>query len=145
MSSRRELSERVAASLLDISTKWGVSISRVEIQELKTTDDTADAMRMEMAAERKRRAAVLEAEGIAEARKKTAEAEAYAIKIKADAEAEYINKLSETLGPDQVSKLLMIDKILEGYKSISQSPSSKVFLPANVQTILESYNLNHKQ
>jgi regulator of protease activity HflC (stomatin/prohibitin superfamily) len=142
LSSRRELSERVAASLLDISTKWGVSISRVEIQELKTTDDTADAMRMEMAAERKRRAAVLEAEGIAEARKKTAEAEAYAIKIKADAEAEYINKLSETLGPDQVSKLLMIDKILEGYKSISQSPSSKVFLPANVQTILESYNLN---
>ena len=82
LSSRRELSEKVAANMLDISVKWGVAISRVEIQELTTSDETANAMRMEMAAERRRRAAVLEAEGIAEARKKTAEAEAYAIKVK---------------------------------------------------------------
>lgn len=147
LSSRRELSEKVASSLMDVSVKWGVSISRVEIQELITSDETADAMRLEMAAERKRRANVLEAEGNAEATKKTAEAEAeakkrtaeaeaYAIKVKAEAEAEYISKLSEALGADQVSKILMIEKILEGYKQISTSPSSKVFLPANIQTLI---------
>lgn len=32
LSSRRELSEKVAANMLDISVKWGVAISRVEIQ-----------------------------------------------------------------------------------------------------------------
>lgn len=136
LSSRRELSEKVAASLMNVSTKWGVAIGRVEIQELNTSDETAEAMRMEMAAERKRRARVLEAEGIAEAKKKTAEAEAYAIKIRADAEAEYISKLSETLGAEQVSNLLMVEKVLDGYKEISANPSSKVFLPANVQTII---------
>ncbi len=136
LSSRRELSEKVAASLMEVSTKWGVAVSRVEIQELSTSDETAEAMRMEMAAERRRRANVLEAEGQAEAKMKTAEAEAYAIKIKAEAEAEYISKLSATLGPEQIGQMLMLEKVLEGYKQIASSPSSKVFLPSNIQTLI---------
>ncbi len=134
--SRKELSESVVAELKDVSAKWGVIISRVEIQELQTSDETAEAMRLEMAAERRRRAAILEAEGVAEAKKKTAEAEAYAIKIKAEAESEYIKKLSEALGRDQVANLLMMEKILDGYKEIASSPSSKVFLPNNISTII---------
>ena len=136
LSSRRELSEKVAASLMEVSTKWGVSVSRVEIQELATSDETAEAMRLEMAAERRRRANVLEAEGLAESKKKTADAEAYAIRVKADAEAEYITKLSATLGPEQIGQLLMVEKVLEGYKEIASSPSSKVFLPNNVQALI---------
>lgn len=136
LSSRRELSERVAANLMEVSAKWGVAVGRVEIQELTTSDETAEAMRMEMAAERKRRANVLEAEGLAEAKMKTAEAEAYAIKIKAEAEAEYITKLSATLGPEQIGQLLMVEKVLEGYKEIASSPSSKVFLPSNIKTLI---------
>ena len=134
--SRKELSEKVAAELMDVSTKWGVAVSRVEIQELTTSDETADAMRMEMTAERKRRANVLEADGIAEAKRKTAEAEAYAIKVRAEAEAEYISKLSETLGAEQVAKLLMLEKALDSYKEIAGSPSSKVFLPSNIQALI---------
>ena len=143
LSSRKELSEKVAAELMDVSAKWGVVISRVEIQELSTSDETAEAMRLEMAAERKRRASVLEAEGLAAAKKTTAEAEAYAIKVKADAEAEYINKLSATLGAEQISNLLMLEKVLDGYKEIAASPSSKVFLPNNIQALITD-QLNRK-
>ncbi|MGD1833025.1 MAG: SPFH domain-containing protein, partial [Sphaerochaetaceae bacterium] len=44
LSSRQELSEKVASSLIETSGKWGVQISRVEIQELETSDETAEAM-----------------------------------------------------------------------------------------------------
>ena len=136
LTARQNLSEIIASGLIDVSSSWGISVSRVEIQELKTSDETAEAMRMEMSAERKRRADILEAEGLAEAKKKAAEAEsfairakadaeAYAIKAKADAEAEYIEKLSKALGSsDKVEKILMAEKVVEGYRSISESPSS---------------------
>ena len=144
----QNLSEIIASGLIDVSSSWGISVSRVEIQELKTSDETAEAMRMEMSAEWKRMAYILEAEGLAEAKKKAAEAEsfairakadaeAYAIKAKADAEAEYIEKLSKALGSsDKVDKILMAEKVVEGYRSISESPSHKVFLPSNVKTLI---------
>lgn len=136
LSSRQELSEKVAANLIETSSRWGVQISRVEIQELETSDETAEAMRLEMAAERKKRANILEAEGIATAKMKTADAEAYSIKIRAEAEAEYLNKLSATLSKEHVGQILMMEKILEGYKTISSNPANKVFLPSNLQTLI---------
>ncbi len=136
LSSRQELSEKVASSLIETSGKWGVQISRVEIQELETSDETAEAMRLEMAAERKKRAEILQAEGFAAAKIKTAEAEAYAIKIRADAEAEYLKKLSGTLSRDLVGNILMMEKVLESYKTISANPANKVFLPSNIRTLI---------
>ena len=155
LSSRKELSERVAAGLLEVSVKWGVEISRVEIQELKTTDETADAMQMQMAAERKRRAMILEAEGIAEAKQKEAdavayakrmeaEADAFATRVRAEAEAEYVRTLSESIGVDEVSKLMMLDKVLAAYRTIANDPSSKVFLPSNIQSLITDVNVNRK-
>lgn len=158
LSTRGELSERVAASLLYISAKWGVEISRVEIQELQTSKDTAEAMGMEMEAERRKRASVLDAEGSAEAKRKeadatayalqkeaeanafamqkAAEAEAYAIRARAEAEAEYIKSLTEQLGKEEVSKIMMLDKVLSAYRAIASESSNKVFLPANIKTLI---------
>jgi len=136
LSSRQELSDKVASDLIETASKWGVQISRVEIQELETSDETAEAMRLEMAAERKKRAEILAAEGYAAAKIKTAEAEAYAIKLKATAEAEYLEKLSATINKEHVGQVLMIEKILEGYKAISSNPAHKVFLPSNIHTLI---------
>ena len=138
--------------------KWGVEISRVEIQELQTSKDTADAMGMEMEAERRKRASVLDAEGSAEAKRKeadatayklqkeaeanafamqkAAEAEAYALRTRAEAEAEYIRALTEQLGKEEVSKVMMLDKVLAAYRAISSESSNKVFLPANIKTLI---------
>ena len=106
LSSRKELSEKVAAGLMDVSTKWGIAVSRVEIQELTTSDETAEAMRMEMAAERRRRANVLEAEGLAAAKRTTAEAEAYAIKVKAEADKAANDAYQESLNEHLLGRLV---------------------------------------
>jgi len=136
LSTRKDLSSRVAEDLSDVAETWGVRIARVEIQELSTSSETEEAMRMEMAAERRRRANILEADGLAEAKKKTADAEAYAIRVRAEAEADYIKKLSESLGTEQVGQLLALEKALESYREIAQSPSSKVFLPSSINTLI---------
>ena len=147
LSSRKELSQRVAAGLLDVSTKWGVQISRVEIQELEVRNSMANAMQMQAAAEREKRAIVLKAEGIAEAEQKKADAMAYAerqkadadaygIRARAEAEADYVKMLTESLGIEDVGKLMMLDKVLSAYRSISNDPSNKVFLPGNIQTLI---------
>lgn len=140
---RQSLSEKVSVELKDISSKWGIQINRVEIQELGTSDETAKAMRMEMAAERKKRAEILNAEGQAKATILRAEADAEGIKIKAAAEAEYISKLSELLGTDKAGQILLSEKVLDAYKSISKNPADKVFLPSNIQTLITD-QLNNK-
>lgn len=158
LSSRRELSDSVAASLGDVAAQWGAEISRVEIQELQTSSETEDAMRMEMAAERKRRAYILESEGKALAMEKEAEAnafalrakadadayairakadaEAYSLRIRSEAEAAYAGALSEKVTTDAAGRIIMLDKTLEAYKNIAAEPSNKVFLPSDIQTVV---------
>ncbi len=136
LQSRKSLNDKVSVDLKDIANKWGVQISRVELKEFTTSDETAEAMRQEMTAERMKRATVIEAEGKAAAVIKTAEASAKAIKLKADAETEYMSKLSSVIGKENLANILISDKIMEAYKDISRNPAHKVFLPSNIKTLI---------
>jgi len=140
LSNREKLNQNVVSQLINTSDKWGVSVSRVEIQEINYTSETADAMLQEMAAERGRRAKIAEAEGEAKAITLKAEAQAQAIKMIAEAEQEYIGKLSEKLPPDQASNLLLAQKYISGFDTISKNPAHKVFIPNNFNGILDTAN-----
>ena len=54
LSERQSINEKIAADLGEVATKWGVQFTRVEIQEITYSDETAEAMMQEMAAERKK-------------------------------------------------------------------------------------------
>ncbi len=140
LSERTRLNERIAAQLGKVAAKWGIQFTRVEIQELKTADATADAMRQQMVAERKRRAIVTEAEGTADAEIRLAEAErnamilradgqAKALEAIADAELNYLEKLGKSVGSAEAAQILLAQKYLDGFNNISKNPSHKVFLP----------------
>lgn len=144
LSERQSLNQKIAAQLSDIATKWGVVFTRVEIQEINYSNDTAEAMMQEMAAERKKRALIAEAEGRAQAEitKAKSEAEASFIRAKSEAdvlnllatsESAYLSKLQEVVSVESASKLVMLQKYIEGMKTITSNPSNKVFLPANFQ------------
>lgn len=140
LSERQNLNQKIAAELIEVASKWGVTFTRVEIQEIKYSKDTAEAMMQEMAAERKKRALIAEAEGMAksELTKAKAEAEANliranaqaeALKIIAEAEGNYILKLREQTSEEAASKIILSQKYIDGMKVITQNPSNKVFLP----------------
>lgn len=127
LSARQSLTERIIANLATTSSRWGVQIITLEIQELSTDEDTSKAMLQQMEAERESRAISSKAEGSAQATIKTAEAE-----------KSYLEKLTEVITKEEAAKILLATKVVDGYNTISSNPANKVFLPSDIQGIIAS-------
>ena len=105
-SSRESMNVEIAKNLNEAASVWGIDITRTEITDVIIDEQTKEAQRQQLNAERERRALIARAEGEkrsielsaeaklfeaqreAEAVKVTADADAYAIKAKAVADAE---------------------------------------------------------
>ncbi|MGH2471891.1 MAG: SPFH domain-containing protein [Candidatus Limnocylindria bacterium] len=63
LAKREQINEELRVKLDDITHRWGVKVTNVEIKELTPPRDVQEAMNRQLTAERTRRAAVTEAEG----------------------------------------------------------------------------------
>ena len=63
LAKRDEINESLRVKLDEITHRWGVKVTNVEIKELTPPRDVQEAMNRQLTAERTRRAAVTEAEG----------------------------------------------------------------------------------
>lgn len=63
LSRRDQLNEMLQEKLDDVTNRWGIKVTAVEIREIIPPRDIQDAMSRQMSAERIRRAVVTEAEG----------------------------------------------------------------------------------
>jgi regulator of protease activity HflC (stomatin/prohibitin superfamily) len=149
-SERHSLNERIALELKHTADKWGIAFTRVEIQELTMRGETANAMRQQMEAERRRRATVADSAGKAQAEVQLAEAEkqaailraegrAKALATMAEAEAAYLARLSSQTTPECAVQILLAQKYLDGFEKISTNPGDKVFLPNSFHGLLPSF------
>lgn len=141
LSERQRVTDTIASQLSETASKWGIVFTRVEVQDLSTDEKVADAMTQQMEAERGRRGRVAEAEGEAEAKMKVAEAEkkarilraegrAKALDLLARAERKYLDHVG---GGHRASQLLLAEKYLDGFETISKNPGDKVFVPNSFQ------------
>jgi regulator of protease activity HflC (stomatin/prohibitin superfamily) len=144
LSERAQLNERIASQLSETAKKWGIIFTRIEIQEITTDQKVAESMVKQMDAERRRRAFVAEAEGQAEAKIKVAEAEKQALILRsegeaiakakiAEAESFYLKRLKEQVGEAQAVQIVIAQKYLAGFETITKGSSDKVFLPNSFQ------------
>ena len=162
---RTEINELLLREL-DISTDpWGVKVTRVELRDIMPSKAVQDSMELQMAAERKKRAAILTSEGErdsainsaqgkaesrileAEAQKKAeilqAEAERQQQILKAEAIAKAIDILTEKLKTDpnarEALQFLLAQNYLDMGVKIGSSDSSKVMFmdPRNIMSTLE--------
>lgn len=149
LGSRETLNRRVAHDLKEASEGWGVLIKRAEIQELTIDEHTRRAMTQQMEAERRRRAQIAESEGEAEAAVNVARAEkeaaihraegqAKALREMAEAEAEYLRALKREVSPEDAARILLAEKYIEGFRTISRNPADKVFLPSGVEALVST-------
>jgi len=63
LSKRENINAVLRTKLDEVTTRWGVKVTNVEIREILPPKNVQDAMIMQMSAERSRRAVVTEAEG----------------------------------------------------------------------------------
>ncbi len=160
--SRDKINNELRAILDEATNKWGVKVNRVELQDIIPPSDIQSAMEKQMKAERDRRAAILEAEGLkksailkAEGQKEAAinqaegekqaailkaEGIAQARVIEADAEKEAIGRIIGALAdkgkPDQY---LVAMKYLETMQAITSGENNKiVYMPYEATGILSS-------
>ncbi len=160
--SRDKINSELRAILDEATNKWGVKVNRVELQDIIPPSDIQSAMEKQMKAERDRRAAILEAEGLkksailkAEGQKEAAinqaegekqaailkaEGIAQARVIEADAEKEAIGRIITALAdkgkPDQY---LVAMKYLETMQAITSGENNKiVYMPYEATGILSS-------
>ncbi len=160
--SRDKINHELRAILDEATNKWGVKVNRVELQDIIPPADIQQAMEKQMKAERERRAAILEAEGLkksailkaegqkeaeinrAEGEKQSAilraEGSAEARIKNANAEAEAIRAVSDAIASNgQPDKYLIAMKYLETLKSITEGENNKVvYMPYEATGILSS-------
>lgn len=148
LSARTRLNEAVVSKLSETSSKWGINILRAEIQELKTDDATSAAMLQQVDSERKSRAIFAEAEGQAKATIRKAEADktaailraegqAKALELTAEAERIYLKTLTGEIGSEEAARVLLTQKVIDGYDVITSNPANQVFIPTGTQSFID--------
>ncbi len=149
LTSRELINTKLREILDDATDKWGVKVSRVELQRIEPPVDVTEAMHRQMKAERDRRAMILEAEGSKRSAILTAEGKAEAIKKVADAnkyqkiaiaqgEAEAIQNVYGAIHKGGPTNDLIAIKYLETLEKIADGKATKVFLPYEASGILSS-------
>jgi regulator of protease activity HflC (stomatin/prohibitin superfamily) len=136
LSSRDAINSKLGLILDEATGKWGVKVNRVEVQEITPPEDIRSAMEKQMRAERDRRAAILEAEGLKQAQILQAEgyrdaqvnqaqgdAQARIARAQAEAQAQAITMVNEvirTTGADPTQYLIAM-RYLDVFQTLAGS------------------------
>jgi regulator of protease activity HflC (stomatin/prohibitin superfamily) len=84
LSQREQINQMLRTKLDEVTERWGVKVTNVEIREIIPPREVQDAMNRQMTAERVRRAVVTESTGTREAAVNVAEGEKQAAILKAE-------------------------------------------------------------
>ncbi len=143
---KRDQINRVLQTKLDeVTERWGVKVTTVEIREIDPPKEVQEAMNKQMSAERSRRAMVTEADGrreaaikVAEGEKQaailTAEGEKQAAILRAEGFALALQKVFEVA--NTVDAKTMSLQYLDALKALGASPATKIVFPLEFTSLL---------
>jgi regulator of protease activity HflC (stomatin/prohibitin superfamily) len=159
LSQREHINLTLRTKLDEITERWGVKVTNVEIREIIPPRDVQDAMNRQLSAERTRRALVTESSGqkeaainVAEGQKQSsilaAEGERQSNILRAEGEREAQRLRAEgfalALGSifqvaQTVDAKTMSLQYLEALKAIGASPSTKYIFPMEFTSLLSGF------
>jgi regulator of protease activity HflC (stomatin/prohibitin superfamily) len=148
LSKRAEINEILLGIIDEATNPWGAKIIRIEIRDLRMSDELQDAMNLQMTAERRRRASVTEAHGLREAEilkaqgereaqilraqglREAAFLEAEARERAAEADAKATDVVSKAIaeGDIQAIQFFLGQKYVEALQTIGSSDNTKLVL-----------------
>jgi len=153
LSKRETINSALRGKLDEVTNRWGLKVTAVEIREIIPPQEVQQAMTRQMSAERNRRAMVLEAEGIKEKAIRVAEGQKQAAILEAEGgrQSKILHAEGFAAALDKIfqaaqgvdSKTMSL-QYLETLRSVGASPSSKLLIPMELTRLLEPF-LSHNQ
>ncbi|MCL4545434.1 MAG: SPFH/Band 7/PHB domain protein [Chloroflexi bacterium] len=145
LAKREQINEVLRNKLDEVTQRWGVKVTAVEIREILPPKDVQDAMNRQMSAERSRRAAVTESEGkrqatinVAEGEKEAqilrAEGERQAHMLQAEGYAQALNTVYAAA--NKIDAKTMALQVIDGLKALGSSPSTTFVIPMEFSKLL---------
>jgi regulator of protease activity HflC (stomatin/prohibitin superfamily) len=161
LSEREHINNMLRSRLDEVTERWGVKVTNVEIREIVPPREIQDAMNRQMSAERLRRAVVTESTGTREAAVNVADGEKQAAILEAEGEKQAAilkaegAKLSQELTAEgfaaalnriyEVAQTLdqktMTLQYFETLKEVGMSPSTKYIFPMEFSKFIERFTL----
>ena len=145
LAKRQEMNELMRTKLDEVTERWGVKVTNVEIREIIPPPAVQEAMTRQMSAERTRRAVVTEAEGskqaaitVAEGNKQAAilnaEGDRQAAILRAEGFALALSKIFDVAHGIDANTMSL--QYLDALKQIGSSPSTKFVVPLELSSLL---------
>ena len=159
LSQRENINQTLRAKLDEVTERWGVKVTNVEIREIIPPKDVQESMNKQMSAERIRRAVVTESTGTREAAINVAEGEKQSAILKAEGAKQAVileaegSKQSQVLRAEGFSVALekifaaaktidqktMTLQYFETLKSLGQGAASKFIFPMEFTSMMENF------
>lgn len=159
LSEREHINNMLRARLDEVTERWGVKVTNVEIREIIPPREVQDAMNRQMSAERIRRAVVTESTGTREANINVADGEKQAAILRAEGQKQSAILEAEGARQSQILKAegfaqaleaifnsaksidqkTMTLQYFETLKSVGMSPSTKYIFPMEFTSLLDNF------
>ena len=159
LSEREHINNMLRTRLDEVTERWGVKVTNVEIREISPPREVQDAMNRQMSAERIRRAVVTESTGTREAAVNVADGDKQSNILKAEGEKQgailraegerqsqllraegFANALERIYSVAQtVDQKTMTLQYFETLKSIGAGASTKYIFPMEFTSLLDSF------
>jgi regulator of protease activity HflC (stomatin/prohibitin superfamily) len=159
LSEREKINTALRARLDEVTERWGVKVTNVEIREIVPPRDVQDSMNRQLTAERTRRAVVTESTGTREAAINVAQGDKQSNILKAEGEkqaailraegerqaqllrAEGYQKALEAIyaAAKQIDQNTMTLQYFETLKSMAANPSTKYIFPMEFTSLISDF------
>jgi regulator of protease activity HflC (stomatin/prohibitin superfamily) len=165
LSERETINTSLRIRLDEVTERWGVKVTNVEIREITPPRDVQDAMNRQLTAERTRRAvvtesvgkresdinvadgekqaAILKAQGIKESSILVAEGERQAQLLRAEGYSDALDKIFSVA--KDVDSQTMTLQYFETLKSMASNPATKYIFPMEFTSLLSDFVSKNKK
>ncbi|UED83457.1 SPFH domain-containing protein [Streptomyces profundus] len=154
LTSREEINAALRGVLDEATGKWGIRVNRVELKAIEPPTSIQDSMEKQMRADRDKRAAILQAEGVrqseilqAEGAKQAeilrAEGDSRAASLRSEGEAQAIRTVFEAIHAGDADQKLLSYQYVQMLPKIAQGESNKLWIvPSEIGEALKGLGGN---
>ena len=148
LNKRQEINSHIRRELDEPTDEWGVRVESVEVREVNPSKDVQGAMEQQTAAERRRRAMILEAQGERRSAVESAEGDKQSNVIRAqgekqsqilEAQGDSISTVLRAKSAESMGERAVIERGMESLESIGESDSTTFVLPQELTSLVGRY------